>query len=356
MRMPEIAPTPSSVTLRSRRTLSLGRCLGKGRLGSVYAGELASGWIRRPVAVRLFDAIASEDRVETCAALGRSASRAALVVHPNVVATLEYDAADGACPLLVTELVAGCSLGALLGKNGPSNGRPRLEVALFVAVEITEALTAALHAQALSGEALGLVHGDLTADSVLLSQHGEVKVSEFAYTQALSNASSARRVHRWADGLKTVAPEVISNVVDARSDVFSLGVLLHEMLVGPRFKPQLGDRELFDWVSEGRVHRSILDPKLPEELDAIVSRALDPEPSRRYPDAQALGYALRRVALGMGVGDARMFLRETVDEVVASEACANSERTPVRQSGSVPRIPPATEASVVPIGRVRRRG
>jgi hypothetical protein len=116
-----------------------------------------------------------------------------------------------------------------------------------------------------------------------------------------------------------MAPEVAcGRAGDARSDVFSLGVLLREMLQGPRFPAYVTDGEALAWARDGVVHRSMFEPQLPQELHAVIARALERDPTRRHPHAGALGFELRRIALAMGVGDGRAFLRTALARTVGS--------------------------------------
>jgi hypothetical protein len=86
-------------------------------------------------------------------------------------------------------------------------------------------------------------------------------------------------------------------------------VILRELLVGPRFPAFVSDGEALAWARDGVVHRGMFEPHLPPDLQVVLTRTLERDPALRYPHAGALAFDLRRIALAMGVGDARAFLR-----------------------------------------------
>jgi hypothetical protein len=113
----------------------------------------------------------------------------------------------------------------------------------------------------------------------------------------------------------TMSPEIAQGRPgDTRSDVFSLGVVLREMLVGPRFATTLSDTEALAHARDGYVPSTFLELQLPKDVRNILRRALETDPALRYPHATAMAYELRRVALTMGVGDGRMFLRSALEK------------------------------------------
>jgi serine/threonine protein kinase len=318
---PLIPPPCSDISLGDGRQLTIGGQLGRGSMATVYRGvyEGACG-LRRAVAIKVFDTIASDEHDAVLSALTRAAQRSACVRHPNVVRVEDFGLAGPAQPYSVLELVEGRNLTKLLASFARRRERIPTDVALFVGSEIAEALAGARLAGTPEGTRVGVVHGDLSPCDVLLSWHGEVKVSDFEVAIAARAASSVRSVRALARRVSFLAPEVARGQLgDARSDVFSLGVILREMLVGPRFPSFVTEQQALGWAREGIVHSSIFEPQLPNALQCIVARALEKDPANRYPPAGALGYELRRVALAMGVGDGRSFLRSALARIFAED-------------------------------------
>jgi serine/threonine-protein kinase len=328
--------SPNALTLSDGRVLSLVEPIGRGTLGEVHRGVLESTWgLRRPVAVKLLDPMPDDDRGEILRRLARTARRAACVRHPSVIQTLEVDRTDGrGAPqsFVVMELVCGESLASLLQSWREGTLRVPVDFALVVALKVAEGLGAALHAETADGALTGLVHGDLSPRQVLVSDQGEVKLGDFGQGDLRDMVSHVRSRY----GIAYTAPEVACGVEpDARSDVFSLGVMLHEMLLGARFAAKTPVEDIVKMVRDGRFQASLLEPNLPRDLRAIVDRALEPNPAHRYPHARALAFELRREMLRMGLCDAQTCIRQAV--VGWCEVRGTSEVPVVTKSDIVPR-------------------
>ncbi len=301
--------------------------LGKGTLSTVYRAVLESHHgVCREIALKLFHAIGSDESDHVALRLGEAASRSACVRHPNVVAVYEMGFAQ-AQPFFVEELVEGTTLATLMERYAQRERRMPSDVALFIATEMAEALNGARIAVDHDGVQLGLLHLGLTAREVLLSWRGEVKVSDFEVSIARGATSSVRSLRAVAARAATMAPEVAQgNPGDARSDVFALGVLVRELLVGPRFPKQLGNADTIRLAREGWMQPTVIPPNLGPGLEAVLDRALQVEPDDRYPNASALAFDLRRVALAMGVGDGRWFLRRALDREFGADSEVTKER------------------------------
>jgi serine/threonine-protein kinase len=196
------------------------------------------------------------------------------------------------------------------------------DLALFIGIEVAEALAGARS----GGEGPLLLHGDLSARDVLLSSHGEVKVSDFGISAAVGAASAVRSRGSISRRVVTLAPEVAQGgKADGRADVFSLGALLHVMLVGPRFSRENTDDEVLMRAVEGSFEPRLFGPRLPPEILDLIERATHPEAERRLGDPAILAYELRRAAMALGVGDGRVFLRHAMQATFTSDTVVDAD-------------------------------
>lgn len=288
--------------------------LGKGAYAKVYRAVLASrvSGVRRPVAVKLYSAVSSDEIEQVVAIISRSTRRMACIEHPNIPRVYECGVWRGQ-PFVVTELVEGVTLSALQDAYQAKHRRLPTDLALFIACEVSEALAGARTARDIEGVQLGLVHHSVCAREVLLSWRGEVKLTDFEASTARAATSSVRSLRNVASRALAMAPEVAQGALgDARSDVFSLGVLLRELFIGPRFPSGLSNADAIRLAREGYVQPMTFQPHLPQTLVDIMLRAIAVDPENRYPNACAVAFDLRRVAFAMGVGDGRYFLKSAL--------------------------------------------
>jgi hypothetical protein len=318
---PRTAPPSLPVELDDGRRLTCLDRIGKGTSATVYRSVLeGSGRVQRLVALKLFDVIASDEYDVVVPRIGKAVRRAARIQHPNVVATYEFGA-HGRQPIVVSELVEGRSLSDLLDAYASRKQKLPPDIALFIALEVAEALQGAAGFQGDKTEAQRRPHGDLSAREVLLSWYGEVKVSDFGIRMATSAASAVRSRTSISRRAVTLAPEVAQgDKPDVRADVFALGALLHVMLVGPRFAPGLSDEQVLTLAMEGSFQRRLFGPRLPLDIDSLLERSTVADPDRRLGDPTVFAYELRRAALALGVGDGRMFLRRAMQAAFGERA------------------------------------
>lgn len=310
-----LPPQPESLNLGPDRAVVLGEPVGRGVSSTVYRGTLEGSYrLRRPVAVKIFDPLATEECQQVVNGIARATRHTACVRHPNVAAPEEFFLAAPNVPVVISEWVDGVPLERFVDWHVQAGERITTDLALFIALEIAEGLAGARDAFTADGVRLNMSHHGLAAREVMLSRTGEVKITDFGISLAMRPASAVLPLRAFAKRVATLPPEVARGARgDARSDVFSLGILLREMLVGPRFAPGTRDGDILDMTRDGAIHSSPLERQLEEPLASILRRAIEIEPQRRYPHAGLLANDLRRASAMMGVGDERYFLRRAIE-------------------------------------------
>jgi serine/threonine-protein kinase len=225
---------------------------------------------------------------------------AARIRHPNVVSVVDYDA-SGETPYIAMELLAGETLSTIRKALSRSTIDPRRR-ALFVARVIADACEGLHAAHELctdDGRDLGLVHRDVAPDNLLLTYDGVIKLVDFGVLKA-DGRQHQTRAGLLKGKLGYVAPELLrGQAADRRADIWSIGVVLWELLTLERLFQGVTDAETLNAVRATPIRapsRVVRD--LPAEIDAIVTRALCRDPARRYERARDLARALSRFIAG----------------------------------------------------------
>jgi len=322
-------PRPEMIPIGPDRVIVVGELVGRGNFSTVYRAVIEGTYrLRRPVAVKIFDPLASEEREQVVTALARATRHGACVRHPNVASPEEFVMASANEPAILSEWVEGVTLERFVEEHVRLRRRIPTDMALFIALETAEGLAGARDAYTADGVRLNMSHHGLSAREVLLSVHGEVKVTDFGLSLALRPASAVLQLRSLARRLTTLPPEIAhGSRGDARSDVFSLGMMLREMLVGPRFSAETSDANMLEMVRDGLMQSSALERHLPEPIASILARAIEITPGRRYAHAGLFADDLRRACAPMGVGDGRVFLRQAVDDLFVGDRVECDEPT-----------------------------
>jgi eukaryotic-like serine/threonine-protein kinase len=271
---------------------ALGELLGRGGMAEVRKGTDTR--LGRTVAVkRLRTDLASDITFQ--ARFRREAQSAASLNHPAIVAvydTGEVPASDGSGisqPYIVMEFVAGRTLRDILRE-----GRKILPQR---ALEITSGVLSALD----YSHRAGIIHRDIKPGNVMLTPSGDVKVMDFGIARAMSDASSTMTQTAAVVGTaQYLSPEQArGEAVDSRSDVYSAGCLLYELLTGR--PPFIGDSPVavaYQHVREQAAPPSDHDTDLPPEIDAIVMKSLAKRVEDRYQSAAAMRGDIERYLAG----------------------------------------------------------
>ncbi|HYH97124.1 serine/threonine protein kinase [Hyalangium sp.] len=281
----------------------------------------------------------------------REAKLVAQLNHPNIVQIFDFGEADGSY-FLTMEYIDGPNL-RVLRKKARALGMP-LPPALCarLVASACEGLAFAHDFQDPdTGKPLGLIHRDISTDNILVSRQGAVKVVDFGI------AKTADQSHKTQNGVLKgkvpyMSPEQIrARPLDRRVDVYSLGVVLYELLTGrkPFNSPtdaSLMQAILFEPLPPAVMHR----PDLPEALQHILERALAKDREHRYPDCRAFQLELEDFILSTGKSVGAYQLSQLVTQLVASgdTAASPAKGTGESQATAASRTPASSAGSRAP--------
>lgn len=267
------------------------RTLGMGGMGEVYLAQ--DTLLRRKVAIKVLTAELSGDE-RALRRFEQEAQAVSALNHPNILTIYEFGQFDTSC-FFVTEFVQGNTL-----REKIAQGPLQLEAAVEIAIQIASALAAA--------HSFGIIHRDIKPDNVIVRDDGVVKVLDFGIAKlsegnqsmlqsrtALSTVTANTQAGMVIGTAKYMSPEQARGVVvDGRTDVFSLGAVMYEMLTA---------KAAFDGETRSDIIAEILKgapppiaecvPGVPAELERIINTALQKDRERRYHSAKDLLLALQ---------------------------------------------------------------
>ena len=279
--------------------------MGHGALGELYRARDTK--VGRTVALRLIPFSALGDEAER-AVLRQSLKEAAALSHPNI-ATL-FDFGDTGDRIFVShEFVSGITLRQEMAGR-PVNSRRALELAVQLADALAEA-----HSR-------DIFHGDLRPETLMVTGKGSAKILEFGLSRWTAGGRARAVVAKSPDAIGADMPGVaaylspeqaLGNVIDARSDLFSVGSIVYEMLIGrPPFAAVTPSAAVMNVIRMAPMRLSTLNPTLPVELDAIINRALAKGLDDRYQSAASLAAELRSVEAVLDVRSGETSLSDLI--------------------------------------------
>jgi serine/threonine-protein kinase len=264
----------------------LTRIVASGGMATIYAAlDLR---LDRQVAVKVMHPHLAQDE-QFVSRFIREAKAAASLSHPNIVAVLDQGWNQGGtpCVFIVMELIEGATLRDYLHEQGALP----VERALQLISPVASALAAA--------HRLGIVHRDIKPENILVSKEGRIKIADFGLARgALLGNTMTAESSVILGSVSYLSPEQVQRgVSDARSDVYSLGIVLFELLTGQ--KPYQGEDPVqiaIRHVNDRVPAPSTLNPKISPEVDELVLQATNIDPDKRPRDAGALQELLRALS------------------------------------------------------------
>jgi serine/threonine protein kinase len=313
-----VVPVPST-EIRVVGRYALHDEIAAGGMATVHIGRLLGPvGFSRTVAIKRLHAQFAKDP-EFVSMFLDEARVAARVRHPNVIGTLDVVALAGEL-FLVMEYVHGETLARLMRAVRDAGQSIPVPILAAVMIGVLDGLHAAHEATNDRGEPLTLVHRDISPHNILVGTDGISRVLDFGIAKA------AGRVQTTRDGqlkgkLSYMAPEQIHGSVDRRTDVYAASVVLWEGLVG---------RRLFFGENEAKTLANVLSAKpdppskhrlsIPAELDALVLRGLNPDPTSRFSSAREMARALQKIVAAAPASDVGDWVAATAGSTIASRA------------------------------------
>lgn len=264
----------------------LSRIVASGGMATIYAATDLR--LDRQVAVKIMHPHLAQDE-KFVERFIREAKAAASLSHPNIVAVLDqgWNQGGAPCVFIVMELIEGATLRDYLHEEGPLS----VERTLQIMTPVASALAAA--------HKLGIVHRDIKPENILISKEGRIKIADFGLARgALLGNTLTAESSVILGSVSYLSPEQVQRgVSDPRSDVYSFGIVLFELLTGQ--KPYQGEDPVqiaIRHVNDRVPKPSSINPLLSPEIDELVLRATDVDPDKRPRDCGVLVTELRALS------------------------------------------------------------
>lgn len=280
----------------------------------------AAGFERTLVVKRILpELLTNEDFV---AMFMREAQLCSMLSHANIVQVFELGELDGEY-YLAMEYVNGKDVLAVVRARPKSPPPPGF--AVLVARDVCRALAYAYDVVDERGQPLHVIHRDVTPSNIMVTIDGNVKLVDFGVAKALNTASaSLTQVGGLKGKIGYAAPEqILGKAVDHRTDLYAVGIVAHELLTGRRLFQGETDQESFELALSSTVYPpSRINPQVPAALDAIVLRALERDPAKRFQSGTEMADALDPFLYELAFGPTQLsaLLRERFAELETGDS------------------------------------
>ncbi|MGE4232777.1 MAG: serine/threonine protein kinase [Bacteriovoracia bacterium] len=248
------------------------------------------------------------------------------LTHPNIVQVYDYGEEEGLL-YIAMELVDGKNLRQFISRFGDIKQRFPVEISTFIIEQAAQGLNYAhQYRDKITGETLNIVHRDISPQNILISYDGAVKLIDFGIAKAVTNLEATRSGIIKGKPSYLSPEQITGDQLDGRSDIFALGAVLWELLVGKKLFAAENDFGIIRLIENCNNHvkpPSTFNPNVPEELDAIVLKCLQKDRNQRYANAAELQRALHRFLYShysefnpadLGQNAKNLFKNEIVDD------------------------------------------
>jgi serine/threonine protein kinase len=239
--------------------------------------------------------------------------------HKNIAQVYDFGKI-GQNYFIAMEYIRGKDLRGILKRCKEKNSKLPVALAVFIAKEVSSALSYAHRQKDGMGRSLNIIHRDVSPQNILISYEGEVKVVDFGIAKAGTHSKTITGVLKGK--LSYMSPEQAwGKPIDHRSDIFSLGIVLYEMLTGERLFKGNTEINTLERVREAKVETfpSSINADLPSELDVKVLKALAKEVTDRYQDASALESDLGDTLFKLSSTDPALLLKQFMHDLFQTD-------------------------------------
>ncbi len=276
--------------------------LGAGGMGKIYKGLLiGESGFQRPIVIKRLRQSADPSHIRLFV---EEARRYAVLDHENIGRIFDFEDVGGQASIIL-EFIDGWSLVEYLERHHELGRLPDIELSVFITSRVCRALQYVF-------ERASIVHRDISPSNIMMTREGAVKLIDFGI--ATRSGTS--------DGTLTgkpayMAPEMVTELrADHRSDIFSLGIVLFEMLTLQRLFSGATTTEVLEQVIAGQcpVPRTY-NPEIPDKVLELLTRALQRDPNKRFGSAADMGAVCEHILYDKGYGATNLTLKRKLGEL-----------------------------------------
>jgi serine/threonine-protein kinase len=304
--------------------------LGAGGMGKIYKGHLIGhADFQRPIIIKQLKHADEPGHVKLFV---EEARRYAVLDHENIGRIFDFEDVGGQL-CIILEYIDGCTVVEFLARHEALGCLPDVELSVFIVSRVCRALQYVF-------EKASIVHRDISPSNIMMTREGTVKLIDFGIATL-----SGKRESSLTGKPAYMAPEMVVEMrADNRSDIFSLGAVLFEMLTARRLFLGSTTTEVLEQVIAGQSPspRSY-NPAIPDGVMTILRQALQRDPAKRFPSAAAMGEACEHFLYDKGYGPTNLTLKQYLNRLYPEGADKSFDT-------EGPTYFPVIQASLIPIG------